>query len=203
MTRDESVTTLLAGLKAGRKNAAADLWQRYVENLVRLASRKMGRKRYRAVDEEDVVLSAFDAFLKGVNEGRFAQLDGRDDLWQILVMLTERKVIAVRRREGALKRGGGHVRGESALAQVDGNGSHGPGLDQVVGSQPTPAMATELAEQARSLLSCLSDDVQRKIALGKLEGYTNQELAKRLDINLRAVERKLRIIRRKWKSVSA
>jgi DNA-directed RNA polymerase specialized sigma24 family protein len=37
----------------------------------------------------------------------------------------------------------------------------------------------------------------------KLEGYTNQEIAGQLGIALRAVERKLQLIRQKWESVSS
>src|SRR5687768_16542494 len=138
---EDSVTMWLGGLKAGCSDAAAKIWHRYVEQLVRHARRKLGRSPRRAVDEEDVVLSAFDGFLQGVDDGRFLKLDDRDDLWQVLVMLTERRAIALRRRELALKRGGGQVRGESAFGQHDSNGSQKPGLDQAACPEATPAFA--------------------------------------------------------------
>jgi hypothetical protein len=59
MPHEETVTGWLEALKAGRSSAATQLWQRYVEQLVRLARRKLGRTPRRAADEEDVVLSAF------------------------------------------------------------------------------------------------------------------------------------------------
>ena len=83
-------------LKAGHSDAAGKIWHRYVEQLVRHARRKLGRSPRRAVDEEDVVVSAFNGFLQGVDEGRFLKLDDREDLWQVLVMLTERRAIALR-----------------------------------------------------------------------------------------------------------
>ena len=55
-----------------------------------------------------------------------------------------------------------------------------------------------MTEEMRRALESLGDDVQREVALGKLAGYNNRELAERLGISLRAVERKLSIIRRKW-----
>ncbi len=76
-----------------------------------MASRKLGDLPRRVADEEDVVLSAFHDFLRGVEEGRFTRLDDREDLWQVLVMLTERKAIGLRRKTQAEKRGGGQVRG--------------------------------------------------------------------------------------------
>lgn len=195
---EDSVTAWMDGLKAGSADAAGKIWHRYVEQLVRHARRKLGRSPRRAVDEEDVVLSAFDGFLRGVDDGRFVNLDDRDDLWQVLVMLTERRAIAQRRRELALKRGGGQVRGESVFGQHDSQGSQKPGLDQAVCRAATPAFAVEMAQRLRRLLEGLADDMQRQIVVGKLEGRTNAELAKKLGVSLRSVERKLGIIRDKW-----
>ena len=105
MSDADSVTTWLTHLKSGRTDAAREIWQRYAQQLMRLARRKLGQTPRRAADEEDVVLVAFDAFLTGIQDGRFLRLDGREDLWQVLVMLVERQAIALRRREMALKRG--------------------------------------------------------------------------------------------------
>jgi FixJ family two-component response regulator len=52
-----------------------------------------------ADDAEDVLVSVFDRFFRAAQEDRFARLDDRDDLWQLLLMLTERKV-ALLRMEG-------------------------------------------------------------------------------------------------------
>jgi DNA-directed RNA polymerase specialized sigma24 family protein len=202
MSAEESVTTWLAHLKAGRSDAAHEIWHRYVEQLVRLARRKLGRTPRRAADEEDVVLSAFEGFLAGVDDGRFLRLEDRDDLWQVLVMLTERRAIALRRRERALKRGAGDVRGESVFAHHEGNGSLRRGLDQTSGREASPDFAAGMTEQLRFLLEQLRDEVQRQIALGKLEGKTNKELSTNLGISLRTVERKLAIIRHKWRGES-
>ena len=202
MSREESVTEWLNQLKAGHSSAAAPLWRQYVERLVRLAGKKLGHAPRRAADEEDAVLSAFHAFLAGVQDGRFSRLDDRDDLWQVLVMLTERKAIVLRRRERASKRGGEQVRGESVFAKPD-QSAAGAGLDQIADRQPTPEFAAEVAENMRELLARLDDDAMRQVALGKLEGYTNQEVACRLRLSLRAVERKLQCIRRIWQQTGS
>ena len=55
-----------------------------------------------------------------------------------------------------------------------------------------------MREQLAVLLRKLGDDVARKIAVGKLSGKSNVELAADLQISLRSVERKLNIIRRNW-----
>ena len=198
MPNEESVTDWLEGLKSGRSSGATQLWQRYVEQLARLARRKLGRTPRGAADEEDVVLSAFHAFLEGVRDGHFARLHDRDDLWQVLVMLTERKAINLRRREKAAKRDKAQDQDESAFPQPEGLMVQDGDLDHVADREPTPAFAAEVAENLQQLLDRLNDDSQRQVALGKLEGYTNQELAERLGISLRSVERKLQIIRSKW-----
>ena len=46
------------------------------------------------------------------------------------------------------------------------------------------------------MLDCLGDDLLRQIAIAKLEGYTNTEIAERQGTSLRSVERQLRLIRR-------
>jgi DNA-directed RNA polymerase specialized sigma24 family protein len=149
-------------------------------------------------DEEDVVLSAFNDFLRGVEEGRFTRLDDREDLWQVLVMLTERKAIALRRQMQADKRGPGQVRGESVFEVDFALSSAAPGIGQLAGCEPTPQFAAQVQEEYGRLYGLLSDDTLRRIARGKLECYTNAELAARLNLSLRAVERKLQLIRRQW-----
>jgi DNA-directed RNA polymerase specialized sigma24 family protein len=195
---EQSVTIWLEQLRAGDSAAARQLWQRYVERLIRLASRKLGDLPRRAADEEDVVLSAFHDFLRGVEEGRFTRLDDREDLWQVLVMLTERKAIGLRRQTQAEKRGGGQVRGESALEMNFALSSAAPGIGQLAGCEPTPQFAAQVQEEFSRLYALLADDTLRQIARGKLEGYTNTELATLLNMSLRAVERKLQLIRRQW-----
>jgi len=193
-----SVTAWLGELKSGDSAAAQQLWQRYLDRLIRLAHRKLGERPRRATDEEDVVLSAFHVFLQGVDGQRFAKLSNRDDLWQILAMLTERKAIALMRREGAAKRGAGQVRGESAFGIPDGMTCADAGIGELAGYEPTPQFAAEVAEQLRCRLASLEDDQMREVALAKFGGYTNQELAQKLGMSLRSVERKLSLIRETW-----
>jgi hypothetical protein len=100
----ESVTEWLVRLKAGDQAAGQQLWQRYLDPLIHLAERRLGAAPRTMADEEDVALSAFHAFLQGVSAQRFARLADRDDLWQVLVMLTERKAVGLLRWEQADKR---------------------------------------------------------------------------------------------------
>jgi RNA polymerase sigma factor (sigma-70 family) len=199
MNSNDSVTAWLNELKQGESDAAERLWKQYVEQLVRLADRKLGKLPKRVADAEDVVLSAFRHFLNGVEENRFAKLEDRHDLWSVLVMLTERRAIGLRRQEKAQKRGGGKVRGESIFERP--GQSNQPGIDAVLEPRDaTPGFAIEFADELRRRLDQLTDQLQRHIVLGKIEGKTNREIARDLEISVSSVERKLSLIRDSWRS---
>ena len=51
----------------------------------------------------------------------------------------------------------------------------------------------------RRLLEKLGDPQLRQVAVAKMEGFSNQEIAQRLDCALRTVERRLKLIRDEWK----
>jgi DNA-directed RNA polymerase specialized sigma24 family protein len=194
---DDEVTLWLGRLGQGDEAAAQAIWDRYYAGLVRLARQKLAGHPRPAAGEEDVAISAFRSFCHGVAEGRFPQLGDRNDLWRLLVTIAARKAAAEWKRHLAQRRGGGLVRGESAFQRCD--KTPGPaGIDQVLGREPTPELAAAVSEQLARLLTILDDDSLRQIAVAKLEGYTNQEIARRLDCALATVERRLGRIRKIW-----
>jgi len=201
MPKDEnehSVTDWIAALKIDHSMAGQRLWDQYVEKLARLARKKLGRVSRRSIDEDDVVAEVFADFLQGVQEQRFERLNNRNDLWQVLAMLTERKAIGLVRRETAAKRGRSQTRGESAFERRAGEDSAAAGIGQVPGLEPSPAFAAELADLLGHLLRLLDDDMLRALARDNLAGYTQEEMAERNGIALPTVQRKLKLIREKW-----
>ena len=48
------------------------------------------------------------------------------------------------------------------------------------------------------LLDRLQDDILRRIAVAKMEGYSNDEIARQLGVQTRTIERKLKLIRELW-----
>lgn len=199
MEPDASVSVWIEGLKSGDEKAAAQLWKRYFERLVRLARAKLRAAPPRATDEDDVALSAFKSLCMGATRGRFPELTDREQLWRLLVVITARKAWAHIRHERRLRRGGGKVIGQSALA---GEADDESGLARIVGHEPTPEFAAQVAEQYFVLLDGLGDDTLRRIAEWKLEGYTNEEIAEQLACVPRTIERKLEQIRSKWERES-
>jgi DNA-directed RNA polymerase specialized sigma24 family protein len=194
-----SVTRWIVELKAGDPAAAQFLWERYFAKLARLASSKLRSKSgpQGDADEEDAALSAFGSFCAGIARGRFPQLADRDDLWRLLVVITARKAWAQVQRGRRLKRGGDRVFGATerdAAKFEDGIG----GLEQIIGPEPTPEFAAMVAEQYRLLLDALGDESLAQVALWRMEGYSNDEIAARLGCARRTVARRLDLIRKIW-----
>jgi DNA-directed RNA polymerase specialized sigma24 family protein len=198
----ESVTHWINHLKVGDPRSAQKLWESYFQRLVNLAHKKLLGFPRRAADEEDVALSAFDSFCRAVKRGQFPQLQDRDDLWRVLVALTERKAIALRRRESRQKRGSGIVQDEAGLVCLATTTSEEAGLEQIASREPTPEFAAMMAEECAQLLEGLGNAELRSVALWKMEGYTTEEIAGRLGRAPRTVERKLRMIRSLWEQPS-
>lgn len=197
MKRDESGSEL-SGLRRGDEAAAQEIWERYYSRLVNLARRNLRGGR-RESDEEDVVQSALNSFFQAAAGGRFPRLDDHDGLWKLLVTFTLRKVSKRHRRQSADKRGGGKTRGESVFRNESPGASQPRGLDHfALSEEPTPEIAIEMTEVLDEMLAELPGDDLREIAIMKLEGFQNKEIARRLDVVEMTVSRKLKRIRTRW-----
>jgi DNA-directed RNA polymerase specialized sigma24 family protein len=190
MSSEGSVTHWLIMLRDGDRAAAQKLWEVYFGRLVGLARTKLRTAPRRVADEEDVALSAFDSFCRRAERGQFPQLADRDELWHLLVVLTVRKAASLVRHEGRKSRGEGRVRTLADLAGWE--------FGSVLGPEPTPELAAQVADEFQRLLGCLDNDTLRSVALWKMEGDTNAEIAAKLGCIPQTVERKLRAIRRLW-----
>jgi RNA polymerase sigma factor (sigma-70 family) len=190
MSAPASVTQWIMELHAGDRAAAQKLWEAYYRRLVDLARRRLRALPRAAADEEDVALSAFDSFCRGAEQGRFPRLDDRDDLWQVLLVLTRRKAADLIEHEGRGKR---DWRRREAAAAAE----RSP-LAGLAAPEPDPVFAAQVAEECQRLLDALGDDQLRAIAVRKMEGHTNEEVAALLGCSLATVERRLRLIRAEW-----
>ena len=181
-----SITHWLLELRSGNRNAAQPIWEKYFSRLVRLARIHLNGSSRRVADEEDVVICAFDSFCRGAEHGKFPKLDDSTDLWRVLVTITERKAVNQAKFTSRKKRfaSGGTVSFSEAQHSED--------------ISPSPWFCARVAELYVDLLSSLRDDGLRSIAVLKLEGHSNSEIAAKLDSSLRSIERKLALIRRQW-----
>jgi DNA-directed RNA polymerase specialized sigma24 family protein len=191
-----SVTDHLGRAKLGESFAQFQLWQRYVERLVRLARANLLNAANAVAEPEDIALEVFNDLLVGLEQNRFRKLNDRNDLWRVLLMLTKRRSIDELRKSNSKKR---NCR-QNALAthNLAIQDVASLGQDQLSSEEPTPDEAVLLKEEVSMRINSLEDATLKSIALAKMAGHDNQEIAQRMDISLRSVERKLAIIRRRW-----
>lgn len=187
-----SVTHAFARLRAGDANAASRLWGHFFPRLVGLARHTLAGRPQQVADAEDAAVSAFAAFWHQASDGDFSEVMNRNDLWKLLGTVTVRKAMKQARKEIADRRGGGRVLGEGALALRDGTPTP---LDEAVGRLP----ACDFDLSSAELLETLDEEL-REIALLRLMGHKNREIADQLGCTERKVERKLNLIRLQWES---
>jgi DNA-directed RNA polymerase specialized sigma24 family protein len=182
-----SVSRLLGGLRDGDEEAVRQLWLRYFQPLVRLARGRLSAGGCAPRDAEDVALEAFWTLCQQVSRPtspeRFPDLHNRTHLWKLLTCFTARKACDVARKEGRRRQ---IVVDETILGAS--------GFEPFAGREPPPEFTAAVAD----LLECLPTDELRRIALARMEGYTNGEVARRLGRSLSTIERKLQVIRVLW-----
>src|SRR5262249_10244549 len=122
--------------------------------------------------------------------GRYSNLFDRDGLWALLMTITVRKAIDLKRHEYRLKR----------CAPMKTVPDPEPGPEDLIGRGPDPEVVAVMVEECQRLLGLLTDPTLNTIALRKMEGFTNVEIAAELGVVCRSVERKLNLIRRMWKA---
>ena len=189
-----SVSEWISGAKTGDDEAIRLLWERYAPHLRRLARRRLGGAPIAIADEEDVALSVFKSLCRGARAGRFGTVGNRQELWWLLLAITRKKAVSQLRREAAQKRGGllwfRSRRADDQHGRIP--------IEELISSEPTPDLLVMIDEQRQRLLSLLHNDSLRRIAMWRIEGFSIVEIADRLKIAKRTVERKLHIIRESW-----
>jgi len=186
-----SVSQLLGRLRGGDHDAVRQLWQRYFHPLVHLARVRLTACGGRPADAEDVALEAFFSLyarLTAPGSARpFPDLDNRTHLWKLLACFTVREAFDVAKKETRRRA----VVGDQATLGAE-------GFAPFASREPPPEFSAAVAE----LLECLPNDTLRAVAVGRMEGRTNTEIARRLGCALSTIERKLQVIRMMWKDAS-
>jgi len=185
-----SITVWLNRVKDGsRDEAISRLWGRFFGRMVARARDYLRARARPAADAEDVALAAFENFVRRAQAGLFPKLEDRADLWTVLCMLTARKAVNQIEWDAAAKRGSGNVVHVPAL------GDDSSADPDVFAREPDPKEAAMMAEGLEEMLNLLGKSDLRQVALWRMEGHANEEIAAKLDCSLATVERKLKTIR--------
>ena len=196
---NHSVTILIGKLQSDNRkefqDAAAQIWSRYFGDLLELARRRIAPGLRRRVDEQDVLQSMYKSFCLRQQRGQYT-LGDRTDLWKLMVTIIQNKASNAAAHHKRQRR---DVRMEKQDPGDDGNASASPHIEREEAPEPTPAEAAVLVEALQNRLEGL-DETQRQLALWKLAGYTNEEIAgpEMMNCAVRTVERKLALIRDRW-----
>jgi RNA polymerase sigma-70 factor (ECF subfamily) len=196
MDTDGSVTRLIEELRSAdpRVNAAPArlIWERYLGALLALAKDQLARRVRCREDEEDVLQSTFKSFFRR-RDGDF-DLTDRNDPWRLLVTITLRKTRNVANRHEMKQR---DVWREHSAQWGEVDPSRGELLD-LIDSEPTADDAAALVEGFQQRIETLTDPSLRQVALLKMKGHTNAEIAELQGCVERTVGRKLERIRDRW-----
>ena len=193
-----TVSEWIEQLKHGRESAATKLWDHFLEKLTLLVRKKLRSSTKTISDEEDVIIDAVDACFRALIENRYPKVVNREDLWKLLAVIAERKAIDQIRRN---TKGVDGIRANVSFRIVSATSSIVDGMQEWPCSEPTPEFAAIISENLHFYLNMLEGPF-RNVALLKMQGYTNREIAEKIKRSVPTVERYLKLIRTTWTSQS-
>ena len=180
-----SVSLWLGDAKVGDESAATDLFNRYYPLIRKHVHKELRGFATRSADEEDLALSVIATILQRLRLRRLDKLKDRQHLWALLLVMATREVTSHKRRETRQMR---DVRRDASVDSA--NVGHSP--------CPSPGVIAETNDTREYLFGILRNDQLRQIAAAKLEGYSNDEIARELQITVRTVQRKVNDIYECW-----
>ncbi|MEO1528446.1 MAG: ECF-type sigma factor [Planctomycetota bacterium] len=186
---DEDSVDLLSRWKNGDESAANQLFDRYVDRLIRLARTRLSNRMQRRIEPEDVVQSAYRSFFRKAGENQYT-LQQSGDLWKLLATITLFKVRGQVEFHTAKKRG---VYAEESTGGND-EVSEYRIRPEAVAEDPTPEDATAVVEQVQSVMQRL-DPQQRQILELALQNHDVDHISQEIQRSGRTVRRALQQIR--------
>jgi RNA polymerase sigma factor (sigma-70 family) len=174
----------------GDRDAADGLMRFFYPKMLAVARRLLSQWPLAVLDGADVAQSAFATFCKRVEGGEFRRGLRRDELWRLLAKITIRRARRRIRKELADKRRRPDLLDEAMLSlRFD---------DATLAEVARQKGFDDLDLFCQELLDRLGDDELRQIALWRLMGYSNREIADMKGCSERTIERKLELIRAIW-----
>jgi RNA polymerase sigma factor (sigma-70 family) len=177
-------------MRQGSDRAVELLWKHYQRPLRAVLKRRLLGVQSRAMDEEDVAITAFHSFLRRARGGEYPDVESRDEVWRLLVMIAMRKALNYSRHEGRMRRN--TWRNVPHPTRPESNDF------DAIDRSPPPDVAVMVIDSLEHVLSTLNSDELREIAVAKLAGFSNAEIARAVGRSQATIERRLRLIRARW-----
>lgn len=190
-----SVTNWLLDNHGHRTGAEVELlWQRFGLRLVRIARQHLQTVSDHSYDEEDLAHSTFNEFFVRALDGQYQNLTSRQELWRLLVTISCNKSRRMRKRANHL-----HVPKEILP-------NHGVRMhrERITDEKNAPDWLVAITEESEFLMRQLDQQdpsgVLTKIALMRLDGMSNAQIAQQLGCTRRTIAARLELIRACWNS---
>ena len=178
MSETQAFRDLLAKVRAGDQQSAAELIGQYDAELRRAVRVRLTDPRLRrVVDTADVCQSVLAQFFVRVAAGEF-DLERPEQLLHLLVRMARNKLLDKVRRQQADKRDQRRI--EAGAVPMDEIAGNAPGPDRIVASQ-------DLLQTVRRLLT----DDERKLADKRGQGREWNDIAKEMGSQPDAIRKKL------------
>lgn len=163
----------------GDQAAGFEIYARYEQRLVALATRGIGRPLRSKVQPESVAVTVFRSVFQGLAEGKYV-LPENGSLWGLMRKLTQRKILDRVERFRALKRDHRHeVR----------HGVSGP-LTELAAPSPMPDEVAAFADQLQTIRSRMKPE-SFAVLERALDGYSTTEIAQQMGVTRWTVRRRL------------
>ncbi len=199
MPNTDPITVWIDGLRSSDELAARGIWNHFSLRLLELARARLAPKTRRVYNEEDAVQSMFRSVCLGFAEGRFPDLKDRDGLWRLMLVITSQKISNRHRFDHQKRRDIRLTLTDSAF--VPGQSLEASFEPSLISTEPGPEFVAEFVETCERLFAEFADPALEQITTMRLEGYTDSEIATRMNCSRRTVQRRLEIIRRKLASL--
>lgn len=198
-SENDPITLWIEELRGADEAAATKLWNHYFVRLRDVAKEKLRADTRSIYDEDDAALSGFHSFCAGIAAGRFPDLKDRESLWGLLLVITSRKVSRRHRHDQQQRRDQRRTVMEPVFGLADESASID--IHHLLSREPSPEFAAEFTETCNRFFDRLGDPKLVDIALLRIEGYNDAEIAARLNCVRSTVQRRLNIIRRECEAL--
>jgi RNA polymerase sigma factor (sigma-70 family) len=193
MENSDEFQGVLSRLRAGKNDAAEQIFARYVRRLTALASRQFDSGIRHRADPEGVVQSVYRSFFSRDVRAHY-RLEDWESLWKLLAVITVRKCTKRRqkyRKEQTVTLGWPVAESETDAAWIE-----------AIDRAPTPAEAAALTETVSQLFRELDSD-DREMAERILQGFTAVEIGLEFKCSERTVRRLRDLLRERLERLNS
>jgi hypothetical protein len=188
-----SVTRWIQQMRAGDSIVVHALAERYFKKLGAAARRRLHKIPQNLHDEEDVANFVLEAVVRNIAEGRYPDLQDRDDLWFLMLAITQRRISSILKRDSRQKAQPSSQTSLTELLEM----YEGELADVALEGDPEH-VAIEIGDCWQELMRILPNDEFREIAKLKLEFHSNRQISSMLKLTSKYIDRKVAEIQRLW-----